>query len=69
MANYAIEVHALKSDSKYLGLTRLAEISLNHELKSKENDINYVQEHFRELLDEVEKKKMVMKQYFDTVNK
>lgn len=33
MANYAIEVHALKSDSKYFGFTRLAELALDQEMK------------------------------------
>ena len=49
MTNYSIEVHSLKSDSKYFGFTRLAELSLNHELKSKENDIEYVNSNFSEL--------------------
>ena len=49
MENYAIQVHSLKSDSKYLGLTDLADVLYNHELKSKENDVDYVNEHFGEL--------------------
>ena len=49
MPNYAIAVHALKSDSKYFGFTKLIELSLNHELKSKENDIEYVNNNFNEL--------------------
>ena len=49
MTNYSIEVHSLKSDSKYFGFTKLAELSLNHELKSKENDIEYVNSNFNEL--------------------
>lgn len=52
MPNYAILVHSLKSDSKYLGFTKLAELSLNHEMKSKENDLNYVMENYDELMDE-----------------
>ncbi len=36
MPNYAIAVHALKSDSKYFGFDKLAELSYNHEMKSKE---------------------------------
>lgn len=52
MKNYAIEVHALKSDSKYLGFTKLAEISLQHELKSKENDFEFVKNNYNQLLDE-----------------
>ena len=49
MTNYAIEVHSLKSDSKYFGFTKLAELSYNHELKSKDNDIEYVNNNFSEL--------------------
>ncbi len=49
MTNYAIEVHSLKSDAKYFGFTKLAELSLNHELKSKDNDIEYVNNNFNEL--------------------
>ena len=46
MTNYAIEVHSLKSDSKYFGFTKLAELSYNHELKSKDNDIEYATDNF-----------------------
>ena len=42
MANYAILVHSLKSDSKYLGFTSLAEIAYNHEMASKENNSIFV---------------------------
>ena len=38
MPNYAIQVHALKSDSKYFGFDKLAELSYEHEMKSKAND-------------------------------
>ena len=49
MPNYSVEVHSLKSDAKYFGMNRLAEISLDHELKSKENDTDYVINNFEEL--------------------
>ena len=49
MPNYAIEVHSLKSDCKYLGFMRLADLSYQHELKSKENDVNFVKENFESL--------------------
>ena len=49
MQNYSVEVHSLKSDAKYFGMNRLAEISLDHELKSKENDTDYVINNFKEL--------------------
>ena len=49
MTNYSIEVHSLKSDSKYFGFDKLAELSYNHEMKSKENDQDYVLNNFHEL--------------------
>ena len=49
MKNYSIDVHSLKSDSKYFGFTELARISYEHELKSKENDKEFVKDNFNEL--------------------
>ena len=49
MPNYAISVHALKSDSKYFGFDKLAELSYNHEMKSKENNQEYVLNNFHKL--------------------
>ena len=49
MPNYAIAVHALKSDSKYFGFDKLTELSYNHEMKSKENNQDYVLNNFHEL--------------------
>ena len=55
MPNYAILVHSLKSDSKYLGFTHLAELALNHEMESKNNNQEYVDAHFEELILEVKR--------------
>ena len=63
MANYAIDVHSLKSDCKYLGFTHLAELAYNHELKSKENDINYVNDNFDELMNEYERVNKIIEKY------
>lgn len=52
MANYAIEVHALKSDSKYFGFDNLAELAYNHEMESKKNNMFYVVDHYDELISE-----------------
>ena len=49
MKNYSIDVHSLKSDSKYFGFTELARISYEHELKSKEDDKDFVKDNFNEL--------------------
>lgn len=66
MASYAIEVHALKSDSKYLGFTRLAELSLNHEMKSKDNDIEYIIDNYDELINELDNILKIIRQYKNT---
>ena len=63
MKNYAIEVHSLKSDSKYLGLMDLADVSYQHEIKSKENDVEYVNNHFSELENEYNRILEVIKKY------
>ena len=63
MENYAIEVHSLKSDAKYLGFMSLADISYQHELKSKENDSTFVNENFNKLEEEYNKALNVAKKY------
>ena len=67
MTNYSIEVHSLKSDSKYFGFTRLAELSLNHELKSKENDIEYVNNNFIELENEFKNVCNIVNNYLNNI--
>ena len=52
MNNYAILVHSLKSDAKYLGFTKLAELSYAHELQSKAGNYGFVLVHFDELISE-----------------
>lgn len=65
MANYAVEVHALKSDCKYLGFTKLAEIFLDHELKSKENDTDYINNNFQILVAEIDKWHSIIRKYIE----
>lgn len=63
MKNYAIDVHALKSDSKYLGFTKLADMALEHQLKSEDNDIDYISDHYEELVDETNLVIGIVKEY------
>ena len=63
MPNYAIDVHALKSDCKYLGFKRLAELAYDHEIKSKENNVNYINEHYDELMEEYNRVKAIIENY------
>jgi CheY-like chemotaxis protein len=65
MPNYAILVHAMKSDSKYLGFMKLAELSYNHEMASKANDINYVNENYDELITEANRIIELVKKYLN----
>lgn len=63
MENYSIEVHALKSDSKYLGFTKLAELALNHQTKSEDNDSDYINNNYDELINEAKKIIDIAKKY------
>ena len=68
MENYAIDVHSLKSDCKYLGFMTLADIAYQHELKSKENDYSYVVQHFSELEAEYKKVLEIAKSYASSLS-
>lgn len=63
MPNYAIFVHSIKSDCKYFGFMKLANIAFEHEMASKDNDVNFVKEHYKELLDEANKVKTIVNEY------
>ena len=64
MKDYSIEVHALKSDCKYLGFKKLAELAYEHEMRSKENDIDYVNEHYNELMEEYNRISVIISNYY-----
>lgn len=63
MPNYAILVHALKSNCRSLGITEFADVAYQHELKSKENDSEFVNEHFNDLIIAKEKWKQIIANY------
>lgn len=63
MPNYAILVHAMKSDSKYLGFTDLAQKSYDHEMASKENRVDFVKANINDLLTEANRILVLVKQY------
>ena len=65
LANYAIEVHSLKSDSKYLGFTALADISYKHEMASKAGDIRTVEKTYDELVNQAQKAIELMRKYLN----
>lgn len=63
MPNYAILVHSLKSDAKYLGFTKLAELSYAHEMESKANNVIYIYDHYDELMNEASRIIRLINQY------
>ena len=65
LENYKIDVHAMKSDSKYLGFKKLAELSLDHEMNAKDNNQDYINQHFDELMMEFERIKKVIEKYLE----
>jgi signal transduction histidine kinase/DNA-binding response OmpR family regulator/HPt (histidine-containing phosphotransfer) domain-containing protein len=63
MKNYAIDVHSLKSDCKYLGFMHVADLAYQHELKSKENDQDFVNKNYDELMIALNKILVVVREY------
>ncbi len=65
MPNYAILVHAIKSDCKYLGIMSLADLNYEHEMKSKENDVSYVNANYDNLIENINKYLDICKKYLN----
>ena len=69
MDNYAVLVHSMKSDAKYLGFMDLAGICYQHELKSKEKDIDFCRENFTKLENELNKYVSIAREYVNSLDK
>lgn len=63
MPNYAILVHAMKSNARSFGFMKLGDISYAHEMASKAGDVNYVNEHYGEFLNAVSDVKKIIENY------
>ena len=61
--NYNILVHSLKTESRYIGCNALADMSYEHELASKENDLDYITKNYTALKKEAVRINEVIKQY------
>ena len=61
--DYAVEAHSLKSDSKYLGITSLSNMALDHETNAKENNFYFINTNYDKLKQEVNKYKDIIKKY------
>lgn len=63
MANYAVFAHSIKSDARYLGFTRLADLAYQHEMEGKANNIYFVANNYEALIKEANRIINVVKQY------
>ena len=63
MSNYAILVHAMKSNARSFGFNKLGEISYNHEMASKANDSNYVNQNYNEFKEAVKEVQNIIESY------
>lgn len=68
MSNYSILVHSMKSDAKYLGFMKLADVCYQHELKSKENNYDFCKDHFEEIEKELQSVLSVVREYSKHIN-
>ena len=67
MSDYAVAVHGLKSDCKYLGFTTFANVAYEHEMKSKDNDANFIANHFQDLVSEKNKILTIIEPYLSKI--
>ena len=65
LTNYAIYVHSMKSDARYFGFTKLADMAYEHELKSKDGDFSYVSTHINDLINETNKTILLIQDYMN----
>lgn len=62
--NYAILAHSMKSEAKYLGFMADAEVFLDHELKGKEGNGEYINANFNTICTTVKKIITLLNTYF-----
>ena len=64
-ANYSVYAHSLKSDAKYFGFTKLADMAYIHEMKSKSGDLYYITSHINELIKETNNAILLIQEYMN----
>lgn len=68
MAQYAILAHSLKSDARYFGFEKLAELAYQHELESKANNIYFIYDNYDALIAEANRIVDLVKKYMSGAN-
>lgn len=65
LTNYAIYAHSMKSDAKYFGFTKLADMAYEHELKGKAGDLYFVTSHINNLIKETNNAIILIQEYMN----
>ena len=63
LKQYAILVHALKSEAGYFGCEMFHELAYKHEIAAKKNDVTFINDHFDELINEIKRVITIVGQY------
>ncbi len=63
--NYGILSHSIKSECKYFGFMKEAEVFLEHELKGKEGNGEFINENFNNLQNTITSIQDLLNQYFE----
>ena len=67
--NYGILAHSMKSEAKYLGFMKDSEVFLEHEIKGKEGNGEFIKNNFKNLEDTVTKIISLLVEYFNNSDK
>lgn len=62
---YGIEAHSLKSDAKYLGFTKLADLAYLHEIAGKTSNVSVIDDSYDELMGELKRIIDILEQWQD----
>lgn len=66
ISSYTMLSHSLKSETRYLGLNNLSDVFYTHELKGKENNIDYIKNNFNEIVNAINKVKSDLKDFLNS---
>lgn len=66
ISSYTMLAHSLKSETRYLGLNKLSDIFYTHELKGKENNVDYIKSNFTEIENAVNRVKSDLKDFLNS---
>ena len=65
LADYSVELHDLRKKCQKLGMNNISNMLYNHELKSRNGNVKYIDEHFNELLNLINDTVDFLKKYIN----